>query len=113
MTASLADFQAATGALEAFFVPQDQWLGFMAETKELTETLGLLDFKTVLIEGPERSLYIAATTPGILLAVIFDKAIPIGRIRYEAAKLTVAPEDVSLPQFREFARGLLDQVFGT
>ncbi len=103
--------------------------GMFSATREVARMVGETHFSILLQQGQNRHIHISLVTDALMMVVIFEDYQRIGRVRHEAKKacdtlmLTMAgqkqgqrreaAEDLSVPQFKEFALNVIDRIFTT
>ena len=101
--------------------------GMFSATREVARMVGEKQFSILLQQGETRHIHISLVTDSAMMVVVFEDNQRIGRVRYAAKKageslaqiLTEESEkpathtDLSVPQFKEYALNLIDQIFTT
>jgi len=101
--------------------------GMFSATREVARMVGERQFSILLQQGESRHIHISLVTDGTMMVVIFEDYQRIGRVRHEARKagealaLSMQPardrqnaaQELSTPQFREYALNLIDRIFAT
>ena len=101
--------------------------GMFSATREVARMVGEKQFSILLQQGETRHIHISLVTDSAMMVVVFEDNQRIGRVRYAAKKvgeelariLTEEDErrtthsDLSVPQFKEYALNLIDQIFTT
>jgi predicted regulator of Ras-like GTPase activity (Roadblock/LC7/MglB family) len=99
--------------------------GMFSATREVARMVGEKQFSILLQQGEQRHIHISLVTDSTMMVIVFEDYKRIGRVRYEARKAgevlmeqlnqkqTVSQDDISVPQFREYALNLIDQIFTT
>lgn len=99
--------------------------GMFAATREVARIVGEPQFSILLQQGEKRHIHISLIGEETMMVVIFEDQNRIGMIRLCARKVagrllqamagstekTRVSEDISLPQFREYALNLIDRIF--
>jgi predicted regulator of Ras-like GTPase activity (Roadblock/LC7/MglB family) len=101
--------------------------GMFAATKEVAIIVGEEHFSILLQQGEKRNIHISLIGQRSMLVVVFEDNQRIGRVRLatrQAARKLVESvekprekkdsrggEDISMPDFREYALNLVDQIF--
>lgn len=100
--------------------------GMFAATREVANIVGEEQFSILLQQGEKRHIHISLIGQRNMMIVVFEDYRKIGRVRHEAR--TIGPdivrilegreksqkddaEDISVPEFREFALNLIDRIF--
>ena len=100
--------------------------GMFAATKEVANIVGEEQFSILLQQGEKRHIHISLIGQRSMMIVVFEDYRRIGRVRHEAR--TISPdlvrllesreksknedaEDISVPEFREYALNLIDRIF--
>ena len=101
--------------------------GMFSATREVARMVGEKQFSILLQQGETRHIHISLVTDSAMMVVVFEDNQRIGRVRYAAKKAgeTLARilmkendnpsthSDLSVPQFKEYALNLIDQIFTT
>ncbi len=101
--------------------------GMFTATREVARMVGEQQFSILLQQGENRHIHISLVTDGAMMVVIFEDYQRIGRVRHEARKTGDAlvsllsasrgreqvKEEISVPEFKEFALNLIDRIFAT
>ncbi len=100
--------------------------GMFAATREVANIVGEEQFSILLQQGEKRHIHISLIGQRYMMVVVFEDYRRIGRVRHEAraigSDLAVAlenreerkkedSEDLSVPEFREYALNLIDRIF--
>ncbi len=99
--------------------------GMFSATREVARMVGEHQFSILLQQGENRHIHISLITDAAMLVVIFEDYQRIGRVRHEARKCgeelarilagakdrEQTSQEVSLPQFKEYALNLIDRIF--
>lgn len=100
--------------------------GMFAATREVANIVGEEQFSILLQQGEKRHIHISLIGQKFMMVVVFEDYRRIGRVRHEAR--TTGPElvsilesrektkkedseDISVPEFREYALNLIDRIF--
>ncbi|MDX9723708.1 MAG: roadblock/LC7 domain-containing protein [Myxococcota bacterium] len=101
--------------------------GMFTATREVARIVGEQHFSILLQQGETRHIHISLVTESAMLVVVFEDYQRIGRVRHEARKSSdglakvlaassdreMAQQEVSLPEFKEYALNLIDRIFET
>jgi predicted regulator of Ras-like GTPase activity (Roadblock/LC7/MglB family) len=101
--------------------------GMFTATREIARMVGEHQFSILLNQGESRHIQISLVGDHALMVVVFEDYASIGRVRFEARRLgleiqtlldtrlseQVIREDISLPQFKQYALNLIDRIFVT
>src|SRR6056297_879271 len=101
--------------------------GMFAATREVANIVGEEHFSILLQQGEKRNIHISLIGQRSMLVVVFEDNQRIGRVRLATRKAarklvesvekprekkeTGSGEDISMPDFREYALNLVDQIF--
>jgi predicted regulator of Ras-like GTPase activity (Roadblock/LC7/MglB family) len=99
--------------------------GMFSATREVARIVGENQFSILLQQGEKRHIHISLVGEENMMVVVFEDQNRIGMIRLTARKVSErlaqamagptekerASGDISLPQFREYALDLIDQIF--
>lgn len=100
--------------------------GMFAATREVANIVGEEQFSILLQQGEKRHIHISLIGQKFMMVVVFEDYRRIGRVRHEAR--SIGPElvsviesrertkkedseDISVPEFREYALNLIDRIF--
>ncbi len=100
--------------------------GMFSATKEVANIVGEEKFSILLQQGEKRHIHISLIGQRNMMIVVFEDYRRIGRVRHEAR--SIGPdilrilesrdksrkedaEDISVPEFREYALNLIDRIF--
>lgn len=101
--------------------------GMFSATREVARMVGEKQFSILLQQGETRHIHISLVTDSAMMVIVFEDQQRIGKIRYAAKKTgeelavllsemngrETAHSDLSVPQFKEYALNLIDQIFTT
>ncbi len=99
--------------------------GMFSATREVARMVGEKQFSILLQQGETRHIHISLVTDETMMVVVYEDNQRTGRVRYEARKTGEAigeilatpseteDSDLSVPQFKEYALNLIDQIFKT
>jgi len=101
--------------------------GMFSATREVARMVGEKQFSILLQQGETRHIHISLVTDSAMMVVVFEDHRRIGKIRFAAKKIgeelagvlaemngrETAHSDLSVPQFKEYALNLIDQIFTT
>jgi predicted regulator of Ras-like GTPase activity (Roadblock/LC7/MglB family) len=98
--------------------------GMFSATREVARMVGESQFSILLQQGQSRHIHISLVTDALMMVVIFEDYQRIGRVRHEAKKACDAlmlamalprrePDELPVPQFKEFALNIIDRIFTT
>jgi predicted regulator of Ras-like GTPase activity (Roadblock/LC7/MglB family) len=101
--------------------------GMFSATREVARMVGEKQFSILLQQGETRHIHISLVTDSAMMVVVFEDHQRIGKIRYAAKKTgeelaqillnmnnrETSHSDLSVPQFKEYALNLIDQIFTT
>lgn len=97
--------------------------GMFSATREVARMVGEQQFSILLQQGESRHIHISLVTDSVMMVIVFEDYQRIGRVRHEARKTgdklvkmltkksTDAAEDLSVPEFKEYALNLIDRIF--
>ena len=99
--------------------------GMFSATREVARMVGEKQFSILLQQGEKRHIHISLVTDSAMMVIVFEDYQRIGRVRFEARKTgeVLAQKliqsrsrdkddaDISVPQFKEYALNLIDQIF--
>ena len=95
--------------------------GMFSATQEVARLVGEDKFSILLQQGEKRNIYISLVDETVMLLIIFDDYMAMGRVRYIARKslkeiaelYSPAKGDKEVPsdRFKEFAITLIDRIF--
>ncbi len=99
--------------------------GMFSATREVARIVGEQQFSILLQQGESRHIHISLVTDATMMVVVFEDYQRIGRVRHEARKVgsrlaeilhhrndrDQARKEISVPQFKEYALNLIDQIF--
>ncbi|MCP4680452.1 MAG: roadblock/LC7 domain-containing protein [Deltaproteobacteria bacterium] len=99
--------------------------GMFSATREVARMVGENQFSILLQQGEKRHIHISLVTDSAMMVIVFEDYQRIGRVRHEARKTgeklievltkqkktTRENEDLSVPEFKEYALNLIDQIF--
>jgi predicted regulator of Ras-like GTPase activity (Roadblock/LC7/MglB family) len=99
--------------------------GMFSATREVARMVGEQQFSILLQQGESRHIHISLVSNNAMMVIIFEDYQRIGRVRHEARKAgeeiagalaarkdqEAAREEISVPQFKEYALNLIDQIF--
>jgi len=102
--------------------------GMFSATREVARMVGEKQFSILLQQGEKRHIHISLVTDSAMMVIVFEDYHSIGRVRLEARKCgdkiaqmmragagqsSAQGDALSMPQFKEFALNLIDQIFAT
>jgi predicted regulator of Ras-like GTPase activity (Roadblock/LC7/MglB family) len=99
--------------------------GMFSATREVARMVGEKQFSILLQQGEKRHIHISLVTDSTMMVIVFEDYKKIGKVRFEARRAgellfdkfrSDSPEnrdDISVPQFKEYALNLIDQIFTT
>ncbi len=101
--------------------------GMFSATREVARMVGENQFSILLQQGEKRHIHISLVTDSAMMVIVFEDYQKIGRVRLEARKsgeklaeelraaekTSESDSDLSVPQFKEYALNLIDQIFQT
>ena len=95
--------------------------GMFSATQEVARLVGEDHFSILLQQGEKRNIHISLVDDAIMLLVIFDDAMTMGKVRYIARKAlrdvadayssTKVEKEIDGEKFKEFAISLIDRIF--
>ncbi len=99
--------------------------GMFSATREVARMVGEHQFSILLQQGENRHIHISVVGQSKMMVIIFEDYQRIGRVRHEARKvaeqlvqilsasqdLKAVQEEISVPQFKEYALNLIDRIF--
>lgn len=99
--------------------------GMFSATHEVARMVGERQFSILLQQGENRHIHISLVVGATMLVVIFEDYQRIGRVRHEAKRAATklqeilketerrekGKEDISVPEFKEYALNLIDRIF--
>ncbi len=100
--------------------------GMFSATKEVANIVGEEQFSILLQQGEKRHIHISLIGNKSMMVIVFENYSRIGRVRLAArkashplvkllnenrAKAEDAAQDLSIPDFKEYALNLIDQIF--
>jgi len=95
--------------------------GMFSATQEVARLVGEDHFSILLQQGEKRNIHISLIDNSIMLLVIFDDFMTMGKVRYVARKslrdiadaynYTKVGKEVDGEKFKEFAISLIDSIF--
>lgn len=100
--------------------------GMFSATKEVANIVGEEQFSILLQQGEKRHIHISLIGEKSMMVIVFEDYSRIGRVRLAAkrishtlvkllnknnAKAVDAAQDLSIPDFKEYALNLIDQIF--
>ena len=95
--------------------------GMFSATQEVARLVGEDHFSILLQQGEKRNIHISLVDGTIMLLVIFDDFMAMGKVRYTARKAlneiaeaysaTKVEKEIDGEKFREFAISLIDRIF--
>ena len=100
--------------------------GMFSATKEVANIVGEEQFSILLQQGKKRHIHISLIGNKSMMVIVFENYSRIGRVRLAAkkasrplvellnenrAKAEDAAQDLSIPDFKEYALNLIDQIF--
>jgi predicted regulator of Ras-like GTPase activity (Roadblock/LC7/MglB family) len=99
--------------------------GMFSATREVARMVGEQQFSILLQQGESRHIHISVVNDTDMMVVVFDDYQRIGRVRHEARKVgeelaylrapgrdsNAARDELSVPQFKEYALNLIDRIF--
>ncbi len=98
--------------------------GMFSATREVARMVGEKQFSILLQQGEKRHIHISLVTDSTMMVIVFEDYKKIGKVRFEAKKAgelllerlradNDSKDDISVPQFKEYALNLIDQIFTT
>lgn len=98
--------------------------GMFSATREVARMVGEQQFSILLQQGENRHIHISLVTDSVMMVIVFEDYQRIGRVRHEARKAgdkiikqivtrksAGSNEDISVPEFKEYALNLIDRIF--
>lgn len=99
--------------------------GMFSATREVARLVGETEFSILLQQGKQRHIHISLITDEIMMVIVFEDYNRIGQVRHEARKTSellmaaLAPgnadkgaaDELSVPEFKEYALNLIDRIF--
>jgi predicted regulator of Ras-like GTPase activity (Roadblock/LC7/MglB family) len=100
--------------------------GMFSATREVARMVGEDQFSILLQQGEKRHIHVSLLAQSFMMVVIFEDLQAIGRVRYESNKVAEKvvhclrrdprdggrdAEQLSVPDFREYALNLIDRIF--
>ncbi|MBM3153934.1 MAG: hypothetical protein FJ008_01210 [Chloroflexi bacterium] len=95
--------------------------GMFSATQEVARLVGEDHFSILLQQGEKRNIHLSLVDDSIMLLIIFDDAMAMGKVRYVARKAvrdiaeaydsTKAGTEIDGERFKEFAISLIDRIF--
>jgi predicted regulator of Ras-like GTPase activity (Roadblock/LC7/MglB family) len=95
--------------------------GMFSATQEVARLVGEDHFSILLQQGEKRNIHISLVDNAIMLLIIFDDAMTLGKVRYiarkslrevaEAYSATRVEKEIDGERFKEFAISLVDRIF--
>ena len=100
--------------------------GMFSATKEVANIVGEEQFSILLQQGEKRHIHISLIGEKSMLVIVFENYSRIGRVRLAARKCSPvlvqlinkdkkdqkdAIQDISIPDFKEYALNLIDRIF--
>jgi predicted regulator of Ras-like GTPase activity (Roadblock/LC7/MglB family) len=95
--------------------------GMFSATQEVARLVGEDHFSILLQQGEKRNIHISLVDNTIMLLVIFDDAMTMGKVRFIARKAlgdvadayssTKVENEIDGEKFKEFAISLIDRIF--
>ncbi len=99
--------------------------GMFTATREVARMVGENQFSILLQQGDRRHIHISLVSDSTMMAIIFEDQNRIGAVRHHARKTAEllsrllstgadrdqAAEEISVPQFKEYALNLIDRIF--
>jgi len=95
--------------------------GMFSATQEVARLVGEDHFSILLQQGEKRNIHLSLVDDSIMLLIIFDDAMAMGKVRYVARKAvreiaeaydsTKARPEIDGERFKEFAISLIDRIF--
>lgn len=100
--------------------------GMFSATKEVANIVGEAQFSILLQQGEKRHIHISLIGDKSMMVIVFEDYSRIGRVRLAAKKISHtlvnllnqnisktedAAQDLSIPDFKEYALNLIDQIF--
>ena len=95
--------------------------GMFSATQEVARLVGEDKFSILLQQGEKRNIYISLVDDSVMLLIIFDDYMAMGKVRYVARKAlkeiaelygsAKVGDEVLGDRFKEFAITLIDRIF--
>ncbi|MCK5786673.1 MAG: roadblock/LC7 domain-containing protein [Candidatus Sabulitectum sp.] len=100
--------------------------GMFSATKEVANIVGEEQFSILLQQGSKRHIHISLIGESSMMVIVFEEYSRIGRVRLAAKKCSntlvqlinqdkedqkEAIQDISIPDFKEYALNLIDRIF--
>lgn len=95
--------------------------GMFSATQEVARLVGEDHFSILLQQGEKRNIHISLVDDSMMLVIIFDDAMAMGKVRYVARKAlrniadayssTKVEKEIDGDKFKEFAISLIDRIF--
>lgn len=98
--------------------------GMFSATREVARMVGEQQFSILLQQGENRHIHISLVTDSVMMVIVFEDYQRIGRVRHEARKAgdkiikqlvtrnsPGTNEEISVPEFKEYALNLIDRIF--
>lgn len=95
--------------------------GMFSATQEVARLVGEDHFSILLQQGEKRNIHISLVDGTIMLLIIFDEFMAMGKVRYTARKAlkeiaeaygaTKVEKEIDGEKFKEFAISLIDRIF--
>lgn len=95
--------------------------GMFSATQEVARLVGEDHFSILLQQGEKRNIHISLVDGTIMLLIIFDEFMAMGKVRYTARKAlkeiaeaysaTKVEKEIDGDKFKEFAISLIDRIF--
>ena len=100
--------------------------GMFSATKEVANIVGEEQFSILLQQGSKRHIHISLIGETSMMVIVFEEYSRIGRVRLAAKKCShtlvrlvnqdkkeqkEAIQDISIPDFKEYALNLIDRIF--
>ncbi len=100
--------------------------GMFSATKEVANIVGEEQFSILLQQGEKRHIHISLIGEKSMMVIVFEDYSRIGRVRFAAKKMGPklirlltkdkkdqkdAIQDISIPDFKEYALNLIDRIF--
>ncbi len=95
--------------------------GMFSATQEVARLVGEDHFSILLQQGEKRNIHISLVDGTIMLLIIFDDFMAMGKVRYiarkaikevaEAYSSTKVEKEIDGEKFKEFAISLIDRIF--
>ena len=111
--------------LENKFGALNRVAGMFSATREVARMVGEKQFSILLQQGEKRHIHISLVTDSTMMVIVFEDYKKIGKVRFEARRAgellfdkfrsdsSETRDDISVPQFKEYALNLIDQIFTT